>query len=156
MKRKNIGSYALFILLSLGVGGVSAVITAKGTPLYDQMAKPWFSPPDMVFSVVWTILYILMGIGMARVWLTKAPGRKGALYVYLIQLAINFLWTVWFFGLRKYLLAFLWLILLVFVVIEMTRRFSLVDKLAGRLQIPYIVWGVFATALNLSVWLLNR
>lgn len=156
MKRKNIGSYALFILLSLGVGGVSAVITAKGMPLYDQMAKPWFSPPDMVFSVVWTILYILMGIGMARVWLTKAPGRKGALYVYLIQLAINFLWTVWFFGLRKYLLAFLWLILLVFVVIEMTRRFSLVDKLAGRLQIPYIVWGVFATALNLSVWLLNR
>ena len=154
--KKNAGTYARFILLSLAVGGAASVVTMKGMPLYDQMAKPWFAPPDLVFPVVWTLLYVLMGIGMARVWLTKLPVRKGALVVFLIQLAVNFLWTVWFFGLHKYLLAFLWLVLLVFVVAEMSRWFSLADKVAGRLQIPYLLWGLFATALNLAVWLLNR
>ena len=156
MKSKKIGTYAGLILLSLAVGGVSSFITVKGLPYYSQMAKPWFSPPDAVFSVVWTILYVLMGVGMARVWRTGSPKRKRALAVFLVQLAMNFLWTVWFFGLHQYLLAFLWLVLLVFVVLEMTRQFSLSDRLAGRLQIPYIVWGIFAAALNLGVWLLNR
>lgn len=156
MKTKKIGIYARFILLSLAVGGAASAITMRGMPVYDQMTKPWFSPPDALFPIVWTLLYVLMGIGMARVWLTRIPARKGALTVFLIQLAFNFLWTVWFFGVHKYLLAFLWLVLLVFVVAEMARRFALADKLAGRLQIPYLVWGIFASALNLAVWLLNR
>lgn len=156
MKNNKAGTYGLFIALSLAVGGVASVITRKGMPFYDQMAKPWFSPPDILFPIVWTLLYVLMGIGMARVWRAGIPARKGALAVFLLQLAFNFLWTVWFFGVHRYLLAFLWLVLLVFVVAEMARRFSLVDKLAGRLQIPYILWGLYATALNLAVWLLNR
>lgn len=154
--KKNAGTYAGFILLSLAVGGAASVITMRGMPVYDQMTKPWFSPPNALFPVVWTLLYVLMGIGMARVWLTKLPVRKGALVVFLVQLAVNFLWTVWFFGLHKYLLAFLWLVLLVFTVAEMARRFSLADKIAGRLQIPYLLWGLYATALNLVVWLLNK
>ena len=156
MKKKNAGAYAGFILLSLAVGGAASFIAQKGMPAYDRMAKPWFAPPDILFPIVWTLLYILMGIGMARVWLTKSPARKGALTVFLVQLAMNFLWTVWFFGLQKYLLAFLWLVALVFAVAEMCRRFSLAEKLAGRLQLPYVVWTIFAAALNLAVWLLNK
>ena len=156
MKKKKAGAYAGFILLSLAVGGAASFIAQKGMPAYDQMAKPWFAPPDLLFPIIWTLLYILMGIGMARVWLTKSPARKGALTVFLVQLAMNFLWTVWFFGLQKYLLAFLWLVALVFAVAEMCRRFSLTEKLAGRLQLPYVVWTIFAAALNLAVWLLNK
>ena len=156
MKKKKAGTYAGFILLSLAVGGAASFIAQKGMPAYDQMAKPWFAPPDLLFPIIWTLLYILMGIGMARVWLTKSPVRKGALTVFLVQLAMNFLWTVWFFGLQKYLLAFLWLVALVFAVAEMCRRFSLAEKLAGRLQLPYVVWTIFAAALNLAVWLLNK
>lgn len=156
MKPRKIGTYAGFLLLYLAVGGAAALVTARGLPYYDQMEKPWFSPPDAVFSVVWTILYILMGIGMARVWRSGAPSRNRTLRVFLLQLGVNFFWTVWFFGLHKYLPAFLWLVLLVFLVAEMARRFSLADKLAGRMQIPYLLWGIFAAALNLGVWLLNR
>ena len=156
MKSKKAGTYALFILLSLAVAGGASLITKNGMPVYDQMAKPWFSPPDILFPIVWTLLYVLMGIGMARVWQTRVPARKGSLVVFLLQLAANFLWTFWFFGLHRYLLAFLWLVGLVFLVAEMMKRFALVDKLAGRLQIPYLLWGLYATALNLAVWLLNR
>lgn len=156
MKAKKVWTYVLFLLLPLAVGGISSFITSRGMPAYDLLNKPWFTPPKAVFPVIWFTLYVLMGVGMARVWLTEDPRRKPALGVFLLQLTLNLFWTVWFFGLQRYWLAFWWLVVLVLVVGWMVRRFSVVDRLAGLLQVPYLIWTIFATALNLGIYLLNR
>ena len=155
-KLKHLKPYLFFILLSLAVGGVSGVITAVGMPYYETVNKPPFTPPSILFPIVWSVLYILMGIGAARVWKSDAPGRAMALTAYGVQLAINFLWTFWFFGVHLYFVAFLWLLLLLAAVAWMALLFYRIDKPAGLLQIPYLLWRVFAAILNFSVWLLNR
>ena len=145
-------------LVSLGATIAFAGVVVGLFSITSLVCRPFCGLMADRLNNIWLLIVsnILMGIGMARVWLTKSPVRKGALTVFLVQLAMNFLWTVWFFGLQKYLLAFLWLVALVFAVAEMCRRFSLAEKLAGRLQLPYVVWTIFAAALNLAVWLLNK
>ena len=113
------------------------------------------SPPDWLFPVVWTFLYIIMGISSYLVYEKDKSEAKQPLAVYAIQLAMNFMWPIFFFLLNAYLFSFIWLIVLWSLAITMTVMFYRVSKLAGLLLIPYILWLTFAAYLNLSVFLLN-
>ncbi len=156
MKIKKYVPYLSSILLALSVGGLSAIFTIKGMPYYETQQKPFFSPPEALFPIVWTILYILMGIGAAMVWQSRSPEKGKALLLYGIQLAVNFFWSVIFFGLHQYFFAFLWLLLLIGLIIRMIQAFGKVNKTAAKLQIPYLLWCCFAAVLNFAVWFLNR
>ena len=156
MTLKKYKPYAISIAIPLAVGGISAFFTRKGMPYYDTQIKPWFSPPDAVFPIVWTILYILMGISALRIWRSNDPKKTGALKIYAVQLLVNFLWSVIFFGLKQYFFAFLWLLLLIVLVSKMIWAFAHIDLKAAKLQFPYLLWCMFAAILNFEVWWLNR
>ena len=151
--------YILFIALSLGVGGLSALLTMGNMDLYSEITRPPLSPPSILFPIVWTVLYILMGIGAAMVWNNRSrdlPAAKSAIRIYAIQLAVNLFWSLIFFNLRAFLLAFIWLLLLWMLIVMMISRFSLISVTAGKLQIPYLIWVTFAGYLNLAIYFLNR
>ena len=156
MTLKKYKPYLKSIILPLAVGGLSAIFTMKGIPYYQMQEKPFFTPPDIVFPIVWTILYVLMGISAARVKQSNDPKKAKALKTYHLQLAVNFFWSVLFFGLHQYFLAFLWLLLLIILVAKMIKKFAQIDLTAAKLQIPYLLWCCFAAALNFGVWWLNR
>lgn len=156
MKKRTILTYVIFLIIPLAVGGLSALITYHGMPAYQQLAKPAFTPPPSLFPIVWNVLYVLMGVGAARVWLSGNPDRQKALLPFALQLMANFFWTIWFFGAGWYLFSFLWLILLLWLILWMMASFAKVDRLAGRLQIPYLIWTGFAAVLTFAVFLLNR
>lgn len=158
MKKHNWKIYAFWILLAEGVGALSGWLTREGTRVYNEtIIQPPLSPPSAVFPVVWAILYALMGIGAARVYLSPASGaRSRGLLLFLIQLAFNFLWSIVFFNLQAFGFAFVWLIALWLLIAWMTVTFWQVDKPAALLQIPYLLWVAFAGYLNLGVWMLNR
>ena len=158
MKAKPWKTYALWIVLVEAVGALSGFLSREGTKLYAAgMEKPPLSPPGIVFPIVWTILFALMGFGAARVWMAPpSQTRTRALWVFWIQLALNFFWSLIFFNLQAYGLAFFWLLALWALIWAMIVLFSRVDPLAGKLQIPYLVWVTFAAYLNLGVWILNR
>ena len=149
--------YAFWIALSEVVGIISGLLIRNGVEIYGlTVNKPPLSPPDWVFPVVWTILYALMGISAARVWLAEDSREKSrSISLFIAQLAVNFFWPLFFFNLQAYGFALLWLILLwvlVFLLIFNTRR---VDMLASWLLIPYLIWLTFAIYLNFGVYLLN-
>lgn len=156
MKKHKLLPYIVFILLSLAVGGAGALAVMRGLPAYMALEKPPLTPPAIVFPIVWSVLYVLMGVGAARVWLSRSRFRSRALAAYGFQLVLNVLWVVWFFGLGARLLAFWWLLALQGAVVLMIWTFFRVDRPAGLLQLPYLLWCVFAAYLNLGVWLLNR
>ena len=149
-------SYAVSIVLALAVGGISALVNAGRMDLSGQLIQPMLSPPAWLFPVVWTLLFTLMGISAARVWLSNCSERSDALFLYGVQLTVNFLWTVFFFRFRALLLSFFWLLFLILLVVKMLRSFERCTPGAGKLQIPYLVWLCFAAYLNLALWLLNR
>lgn len=145
-----------FILLTEAVGGLSALLSG-GMELYESgIQKPPLSPPGIVFPIVWTILFALLGIGAARIYLAPdSPERTKALTLYLVQLAVNFFWSILFFRFEAFGFALLWLILLWILILWMADAFAQVDKWASALQIPYILWVAFAGYLNFGVWRLN-
>ena len=158
MKKRRVGIYLFWILATEAVGILAALLTKDGMELYKtQIVKPPLSPPSVVFPIVWAILYALMGIGMARVVLSaRSDERSDAIQVYLIQLAVNFAWSIFFFRLRSYGGALLVLVLLLALIVWMILRFRRVERPAALLQIPYVLWVAFAAYLNAGVWLLNR
>lgn len=145
----------MFIGGALAVGGVSSIITQGGMAGYDMAVKPSFTPPSVLFPIVWTALYILMGLGMVRVWRTYDARRRYALLPFGAQLAANFLWTLWFFGLHSYGLAFWWLLGMTALVVWMAVAFGRINTAAGWMQLPYILWCLFAAILNHAIWMLN-
>ena len=158
MKRIPWKPYAFWIALTEAVGGVAAIMIRTDTELYKTaVEKPPLSPPAIVFPIVWTILYALMGIGMARVSQNAVPREKKiCIGVYLAQLIFNFFWSILFFKLRAFGTAFFWLVALLALIVWMTVRFFANDRTAGLLQLPYLFWVAFAGYLNLGVWMLNR
>ncbi len=151
-------TYAKFIGISLGVGILSALLTRGNMDLYSEIVRPPLSPPAVLFPIVWTALYILMGVGAAMVWshFPQEPLPVGAaMRVFAIQLAVNFLWSLIFFNLRAFLAAFIWLALLWALIIIMIFRFSRVSPPAGKLQLPYLLWVTFAGYLTLAIYILN-
>lgn len=156
-KRGSWKTYLFWIALTLAVGGLSALLTREGTEAYaTTMAKPPLSPPGIVFPIVWTILYVLMGISMARVRLARPhPLRERGTLLYAVQLAFNFCWSIYFFNLTAYGFALAWLAVMWGLILAMVLTFRQVDKTAAYLQIPYLIWVAFAGYLNAGVWLLN-
>ncbi|MBQ9492350.1 MAG: tryptophan-rich sensory protein [Oscillibacter sp.] len=158
MKNQTWKVYLAWILFTEAVGGLSGWLTREGTKYFNAaVTKPPFSPPGIVFPIVWAALYLLMGVGAARVYLTPGSrARSRSLFLYLLQLTFNFCWSVIFFTVRAYGAAFLWLVVLWFLILSMILSFREVDSLAGNLQIPYLIWVLFAGYLNAGVWALNR
>lgn len=156
MSFKKCRSYLISVLLALAVGGLSAIAVAKGLPAYESLIKPALTPPSVLFPIVWSVLYALMGISAARIWQSADSGRGFALTVYAAQLLVNGVWSLLFFGCGAYLLSFIWLILLWLLVLAMILLFARIDRLAALLQIPYLLWISFAGYLNFAVWYLNR
>ena len=142
------------ILIPLTVGTMSALFSGNMSS-YSILNKPAFSPPGFIFPVVWTILYILMGASSYIVYFSNSSNKSKALLLYCIQLFFNFCWSIIFFGLDLFLFAFIWLIALIFIIIIMIRQFLIVNPLSAYLQIPYLIWCIFAAYLNFSIFLLN-
>lgn len=161
-KKQSLLALALNLVLVAAVSGLSVLLSGDGMDRYPDLVRPPFSPPGIVFPVVWTILFILMAVSAWMILrsLTEVFSIKGALYspsllLYFVQLIVNLLWPLLFFRLSLYLPALLWLVLLIVLVVQMIRSFYRVNKTAALLQIPYLLWLVFAGYLNLGVWLLN-
>lgn len=150
---KKIFSKLKYLVLPLLVGGIVGFIISKFIQ-YDNLNKPFLSPPQLAFPIIWTILYILMGISFGILGEKNLLDSKSK-FLYYFQLLINALWSIFFFVFEWRLFAFIWIILLDIVVIFMTINFYKKNKLAGLLQIPYIIWILFATYLNLAFYLLN-
>ena len=157
MRKNTWKIFAFWILFTEAVGVFSGWLTRSSTELYSSMlTKPPLSPPGIIFPIVWTILFALMGIGAARIYLSPASAaRSRRLLLFLVQLLVNFFWSIIFFNFQAYGLAFFWLILLWLLVFVMILTFRKVDQTAARLQVPYLLWLTFAAYLNLGIWLLN-
>lgn len=153
---KRIKPYIVSLAVSLGTGGLSALLTRRSSEIYETLLQPPLSPPPWVFPVVWTLLYILMGVAAARVWTTEDPGREKALTLYGAQLLVNFFWPQIFFNAQRFGLALIWILLLWALVFLTQRSFARLDRTAGLLMLPYLLWVTFAAYLNAGVWILNR
>lgn len=149
--------FIVWILLTEAIGVLSGFLSREGMKIYmATVIKPPLSPPGWVFPVVWGILYALLGIGVAMVY--RAPPsrqRSRGLNFYIAQMIVNFFWGLIFFNARAFGFAFFWLLLLLVLVVGMVLSFHQVQPLSAKLQIPYLLWLVFAAYLNFGVWLLN-
>ena len=145
------------ILIPLAVGSLASFITKGEMEAFASVDKPPLSPPGWLFPVVWTVLYILMGVASYFV-ITEGEDQnqvKLALTFYGVQLFFNFFWNIIFFIFDAYYLAFGWILLLLILIIVTTSMFFKISKKAGWLMIPYIIWVAFAAYLNLGIALLN-
>ena len=144
------------VAIPLAVGALSALLTAGSMGTYGAIKRPPLSPPGAVFPIVWTILFLLMGISRYFIYSAPDSGKKQiALRLYLIQLAVNFVWPLLFFNAQAFGLAFVWLLLLWGLVVAMLFAFYDVAPLAAWLQLPYLLWLTFAAYLSFGVLLLN-
>lgn len=161
MMKKPVSFWRLIfcIALPLGVGGLAALLTRNAVRDFGQTVNQGpLAPPAWLFPVVWTVLYLLMGLASYLVSVSPSPleERRRALVPYAVQLVLNFYWPIFFFNMRMYLFSFLWLIFLWLLILLSTVRFSRISKPAGLLLLPYLLWVAFAGYLNLTVYLLNR
>ncbi len=155
MFQKTVNLKKLLITIggTLAAAGISAWL---GQPSLDGLIAPPLTPPAWVFPVVWSILYLLMGYAAYRVSVSGDKEIPTALTAYGIQLFFNVLWPIAFFRLDLRLFAFFWLLILLGLIVWTMRLFAAIDRMAGRLLIPYLVWCGFATYLNLGFYLLNQ
>lgn len=150
----NLKKLILYIGITVLIGSIPSFFIKIGDT-YKSLNRPPLSPPGIIFPIVWTILFILMGISIYRVMQTNSNRKKDARLLYFIQLIVNALWTPIFFGFRNYFLGFLWIIMLIVLVITMIIMFNKIDKISAYLNIPYLLWLVFALYLSFGVFLLN-
>lgn len=150
---EKVKTYAVSIAIPLVLGAIVGLLTS-GSMDYAMLEKPPLAPPSLLFPIAWSILYALMGIshGMLKAADLSDGTTEG---VYYGQLVVNLLWPVFFFVLKWRLFAFIWIVVLDILVIAMAVRFYRRDRLAGLLQLPYIAWVLFASYLNLGIYLLN-
>lgn len=149
-------TYVFFIVLAELVGMAAGLLTRSGVEAFEAVPKSELTPPDVVFPIVWTALYALMGIGMARVWNNSVSAeRSRGIVFFLVQLAFNFVWSLLFFNAQNYGLSLAWIVVLWVLILLMTISFFKTDRIAGLLQIPYLLWTAFAAYLTYAVWMLN-
>ena len=141
------------ILIPLFVGFIGSLL-GNSSMGFNMINKPDFTPPGIAFPIVWTILYVLMGISSYIVY-KNDKNDSNSLTIYFIQLFFNMLWTLFFFRFGLYLFSFIWLIILIGLVILMIYKFYKINKTAGLLQVPYLIWLIFASILNFSIFILN-
>lgn len=157
MNKKPWMIYAIGILSAEAIGGLSALLTHSAMDTFSQQVQqPPLAPPMILFPIVWSILYALMGFGAARIYMAPpSKERSKALNIYAAQLIVNFFWSLIFFNAQAYGFAFFWLLLLWALVLWMILTFRKIDPLAAWLQVPYLLWLTFAAYLNAGIWLLN-
>lgn len=156
MKKKTIVNVIL-VVTPLLIGICSAILTGEAMLDYGDLTKPPLAPPKMLFPIAWTILYLLMGIGAALIY-TKTEYkhyRSTGLTLHIVQLILNFFWSIIFFNMKQYTFAFIWLVILWLVVFSMIMNYKEISTTAFFLNIPYIVWLTFAGYLNLAIAILN-
>ncbi|MDD3004715.1 TspO/MBR family protein [Flavobacterium sp.] len=149
---------AILIIICLGIGYASSMVTQNGvTTWYPTIEKPSFNPPNWIFAPVWTLLYICIAVAGGIIWdkIETHPLAKKALLLFTIQLILNTLWSFLFFGLRNPLIALIEIILLLLMIYETYMIFNKINKIAGYLFVPYLLWVSFAMFLNASIWWLN-
>jgi len=156
VKMKKYKTLIACILIPLLVGVLAWLLSGGTSAVYDSIIKAPLSPPAWVFPIIWTILYILMGVSSYLVLESDCRQREKTLAVYALQLAVNFFWPLIFFRWQMFFLAFVWLVLLWVLVYIMIVRFFKCSKTAAYLQIPYLLWITFAGCLNFMIWVLNR
>ena len=155
--KKNTKYLLLCLAVPLAVGALSSLFTRDGMEQFQQLNKPPLTPQGWLFPVVWTILFLMMGLASYLVWRSNSPRHavRGALALYGVQLGFNFLWTVLFFHMDRYLFVFFWLVILWVLIAATALRFYRLSKTAGYLMVPYLLWVAFAGYLNFGVYLMN-
>jgi len=157
-QKRTVKTYIIAILIPLSIGALAAFLTRNSMQIYQTLKTPPLAPPAWLFPVVWTALYVLMGISSALIRSARRDDRRAAdtgLAYYAISLGFNFAWSLIFFNQRWILLAFFWLLALLYLVIRTVIAYRRVVPLAAYLQIPYVLWLGFAGYLNLGILLLN-
>ena len=152
MKLKKI---IFYIFITIFIGSFFTLFITGSFGIYQEINRPVLSPPSIVFPIVWTILYILMAISLYLVSESKNQDKDKSYLIYIVQLFANSIWPLFFFKFRFFLVSFLIILLLIYLVIKMILEFSKHNKIASYLQIPYLLWLLFAAYLNLAVFLLN-
>ncbi|MBU0758165.1 MAG: tryptophan-rich sensory protein [Nanoarchaeota archaeon] len=156
-KNKYVKLIASIVITQLaGILGSFFTITSISS-WYSALNKPWFNPPNWIFGPVWTALYLMMGISLFLVWNkgVRTKIQKRAVFIFGVQLGLNSLWSILFFGIRSPLFAFIEIIFLWIAIVMTIGYFIRISKAAAYLLIPYILWVSFAAALNLSILMLN-
>ena len=150
-------AYVLWIALAEAVGALAGFVTRAGSEYFNTaMEHPPFTAPAWLFPIAWAVLYALMGIGAARVYLApRNASRSRTLTIFVAQLVVNFFWPVIFFNLEAYAVALIWLVALFVVSLIMTIAFRRIDDAAGYLQVPYLIWLGYAAYINAGVWLMT-
>lgn len=146
------------IAIPIAVGALSGILSGGGMRIFAELNKPPLSPPGWLFPVVWTVLYLLMGISSYLICTSGAEKKEitEAITLYFYQLVVNFLWPIFFFDFGWYLFSFFWLLLLWVMIVLLIKSFGQISKLAAYLLVPYLLWVSFAGYLNLGIWWLNR
>lgn len=152
MKKKSL---IISIIIPLFVGGISAFLSHNQMELYQKLNLPPLAPPGTLFPIIWTFLFILMGISSYLIYGSQHPQRENALLIYAFQLFINFCWPLFFFNLHNYFLALMILIVLLILIITMLLTFYHIHPFACYLNIPYLLWTCFALYLNFFVFINN-
>lgn len=146
--------YLKSILIPLILGGIVGFIIS-GNMDYNSLIQPKLAPPAILFPIVWTILYFLMGLSYAIITI-YSDLDSDVKTIYYSQLIVNLIWPIIFFVMKNRLLALIWIILLLILIIIMIVKFYKKNKVASLIQIPYLLWTIFATYLNFSIYLLNK
>jgi translocator protein len=149
--------FIISLLLPLIVGGISGWITADGIKTwYQTIQKPFFNPPNWIFAPVWTTLYILMGISIFLIWISpRGENQKNAILIFLVQLGLNFFWSILFFKFHLIGWALIEIILMWFFILLMIIHFKRIKPIAAYMNYPYLAWVSFATILNAAFYWLN-
>ncbi|NMB71974.1 MAG: tryptophan-rich sensory protein [Bacteroidales bacterium] len=157
IKGTSVLSFIVCVAIPLLIGIISGMATSKTDGWYDSLIRPSFNPPGYLFGIVWPTLYILMGISLYLVWKSE-PGslRNIALWVFAIQMVLNFLWSFIFFRFHLIGWAFVEILLVWVSIVVMIIVFMRINRAAGFLQIPYLLWVTFASVLNGAYWIQNR
>lgn len=155
MKNVNVKKLIFYLLITLVIGSLPSLFIYGSIGSYDSLNKPLLSPPSIIFPIVWSILYILMSISIYRVMMSENINKDEAKLIYFIQLITNALWTSIFFYFKEYFLSFLWIIMLIVFVSAMFIKFLKIDKVSAYIQIPYLIWLLFAAYLNFGIFVLN-
>jgi tryptophan-rich sensory protein len=158
MTRTQVLKLIVSVILPVLVGGIAGLFTAEAVPgWYATLKQPSFNPPNWIFGPVWTILYLLMGISLFLVWKENhSKERNIAITVFLIQLALNFAWSLIFFHFKMIGLALVEISLLWISILSMLFIFYKIKPAAAYINIPYLLWVAFATVLNASYYILNK
>ena len=152
---KKVISYIVNIIIPLAVGGLSALVTMNNMNIYSQINTPPLSPPSILFPIVWSILFTLMGVSSGLIFNSNSAQKNDALFVYALSLIVNFTWSIIFFNLRKFLIAFVILLALLALILATIVKYFRINKVSAYLQIPYLIWVAFAGYLNIAIYFLN-